>query len=88
MLDSRHTVSDLIEALGGGAAVARLIGRTPSAVGEMKRTGSINVRYWPALIAAARDRGDDLAWVTSETLMLLHARPGPDHPAREREAAK
>lgn len=66
-----HTVSALIDAFGGVSAFARLIGKGQSTAGEMKRSQSIHVRYWPVIIAAARKRG--LAWVTSESLMGMHA---------------
>jgi hypothetical protein len=70
---SPRTVAELIDALGGASAVARLIGKGQSTVGEMKRSGSIKVRYWPKIIAAARAAGPELDWVTSEALMLMHA---------------
>jgi len=69
---SDRTVSGVIYALGGNAAVARVIGKEPSTVSEMKRSGSIKVAYWPAIISAARARGFD--WITSDALMRMHSR--------------
>lgn len=71
--ESRRTVSDLFDAFGGTSAIARIIGKGQSTAGEMKRSGNIGTRYWPAIIAAARERGADFDWVTPEALMLMHA---------------
>lgn len=70
--DSPRTVPELIDALGGPTAVSRVIGKRASTVSEMKRSGSIDVKYWPALIAEAGTRG---VIVTSDALMLMHAKP-------------
>lgn len=48
-----RTVSDIIDAFGGNTAMARIIGKGPSTVSEMRRRGRIDVTYWPALVAAA-----------------------------------
>lgn len=72
LVDSVPTISDLIEAFGGVSAFARIIGKGQSTAGEMKRSGSIGVRYWPMIIAAARERGEELDWVTSEVLLQMH----------------
>jgi hypothetical protein len=48
-----QNVGEIIDALGGSTAVARIIGKGPSTVSEMKRRGSVPVEYWPALVAAA-----------------------------------
>jgi hypothetical protein len=50
-----RTVSDIIDGLGGNTAVARIIGKGPSTVSEMKRRGAVPVEYWPALVLAASD---------------------------------
>lgn len=81
-MSGTYTVSDLMSAFGGPTAFARIIGKGASTATEMKRVGAINVRYWPAIIAAARECGSDLDWVSSETLMLMHA------PAEAAEVAK
>lgn len=61
-----ESISDIFDALGGPTATGRLLGAKPSTASEMKRRGSIPVRYWPALIAGAaalniRITADDLA---------------------------
>lgn len=71
--DSPRTVSDLIDAFGGTGPFARIIDKGQSTASEMKRSGSIKPRYWPAIIAAARERGSEFDWVTSDSLMLMHA---------------
>lgn len=71
MIDSPRDVPELLDALGGNAAVAKIIGKGDSTVSEMRRGRSINVRYWPALIEAAKDlrvRG-----INAETLMRICA---------------
>jgi hypothetical protein len=50
-----QNVGEIIDALGGSTAVARIIGKGPSTVSEMKRRGSVPVEYWPSLVAAAAD---------------------------------
>ena len=50
---SMKTVRNIFEALGGVAAVGRIIGKGSSTVSEMCRRNSVGVDYWPALIAAA-----------------------------------
>lgn len=67
-----NSVPELIEAFGGNAVVAEIIGKKPSTVSEMKRNRSIAVTYWPRLIDEAQVRGID--GVTAELLMRLHAR--------------
>lgn len=64
------TISDLIDAFGGATAFSKIIDKIPSTASEMKRTGSIRVRYWPKVIAAAAERG--IRGVSSETLMQMH----------------
>jgi len=64
------TIPELIDAFGGNTQFAKIIDKIPSTASEMKRTGSIRVRYWPKVIAAAAKRG--IRGVSSETLMLMH----------------
>lgn len=66
-----HTATQIINALGGNAVVARRIGKTPSAVSEMKRRGSIPVRYWSDIASLAGEAGH--AEITVEKLAALHA---------------
>ena len=48
-------VSDIIDALGGNAAMARVIAKGASTVSEMRRRQRIDVKYWQTLRAAASD---------------------------------
>lgn len=63
------TVPELIDAFGGNAKFGRAIGLAPSAVGEQKRNGSVPVKYWDLVIAAAREAG---LVVTYESLAKMH----------------
>lgn len=67
------TVPDLIEAFGGPAKFARVIGRKPSTAGEQKRNGSIPVEYWDLIIAAAETEG--IPGVTYASLARMHIPP-------------
>lgn len=66
-----RTATQIINALGGNAIVARRIGRTPSAVSEMKRRGTIPVRYWSEIASLAGESG--LKGITVQKLATLHA---------------
>jgi len=65
-----RTVSDIFNTFGGTSATARAMGVKQSAASEMKRRGSIPVRYWPALIESAQRGGIDL---NSDILVRVHA---------------
>lgn len=69
-MNNIDSVRELIDALGGNAAVSRALALKPSTVGEMKRRGSIPVSYWPGLIELARRVG--LGRVNSDLLVQLH----------------
>jgi hypothetical protein len=81
-----QNVDDIFTKLGGTGAVARIIDVKHSAASEMRRRGSIPVRYWPQLIdgAAALDVAID-----SDLLVRVHvpATPTPEQPAPQGEAA-
>lgn len=64
------TIPDLIDAFGGAAAFGRVIGTIPSTASEMKRTGSIRVKYWPKIIAAASKR--QIEGVSADSLMRMN----------------
>ena len=67
------TVSDILDALGGNTAVAKLIGaKHASTVSEMRRRGSIPVEHWPKLIAASQD-------LDAETILIAHSGAGKAH---------
>jgi hypothetical protein len=62
-----QNVSDIFDKLGGPAAVAKLLDCQRSAASEMKRRGSIPVKYWPRLIDATHGE------LTPELLMRANA---------------
>ncbi len=66
------TVSDIFDAFGGPAAVARAIKVRPSTASEMKRRGSIPAEYWRDLVAGARAR--NIGGVSADALAAIHAR--------------
>lgn len=73
MTDSKAspgTVTELIDAFGGNAKFARVIGKGPSTAGEQKRSGSIPVEYWDLVIAGAAAAG--ITGVTWESLGKMH----------------
>ncbi len=51
-----NNVGSIFDELGGPAAVARILNVGTSTASEMKRRGSIPVRWWPQLISAAPDK--------------------------------
>ncbi len=61
-------VASIFETLGGPAKVARILHVGVSTASEMKRRGSIPVRWWPPLIEAGSEKG-----VTAETLVAAHS---------------
>lgn len=69
------TVSQIIEKFGGPTKFAAVIGRIPSTASEMKRSGSIPVRYWPAMINSEKGREIGL---TSDMLVAAHVRKPED----------
>lgn len=73
-----RTVPDLIAAFGGPTAFSKVIGKRPSTASEMKRNCSIPVDYWPAIIAAAAEKG--MKDVSADLLMRIHA-DAPPSPA-------
>jgi len=66
-----RSVPDIFDALGGPAAVSRLISVNGSTASEMKRRESIPPEYWAALVEAAKAAGRDD--ITYESLALIHA---------------
>lgn len=64
-----NTVADIIGAFGGPTRFAGVIGRNPSTASEMKRSGSIPVRYWPAIIASEVGKRHG---ITSDVLVRAH----------------
>ena len=64
------SLKQIIEDLGGNAAVSRKLGISASGVSEMKRRNSIPVKYWAGLIEIARESGKDLS---PDELIAAHA---------------
>ena len=62
-------IGRIFDALGGSGKVATALGIKPSAASEMKRRGSIPVRYWPKLLAICEHR--NIEGVTYESLAKL-----------------
>ena len=65
------TVPELIDAFGGPTGFAKVIEKNPSTASEMKRTGSIRVPYWPAIVAAAA-ANPKIKGVTLESIAKMH----------------
>jgi hypothetical protein len=66
-----QSVSYIFEKLGGPTKVARHLGVGFTTASEMKRRGTIPVKYWPKLVAACE--ADGLSDVTYERLVRMHA---------------
>lgn len=60
----------LFEKLGGPTKVSRILGVGFTTASEMKRRGSIPVKYWPTLVAACREDGLEVSY---EQLVAMHA---------------
>jgi len=67
------TVADIIDALGGNAAVARFLDVPPSTISEIKRRNSLPSKYFRPIITLAVEKNVD--WVTADFLADLHAAP-------------
>lgn len=57
MTDALRTVEDIFVAIGGTTATALALGIKQSTASEMRRRGSIPVKYWKTLVEAAGNRG-------------------------------
>ena len=64
------SVYTIFETLGGPTKVARILGVGFTTASEMKRRGSIPVKYWPKLVEACEASGVD--GVTYERLVTMH----------------
>jgi hypothetical protein len=65
-----NTIDELFDAIGGVAEVGRVIGKRTEHASVIKRRGSVPVRYWPALMAAAEEKGIALSY---EHLVAIHS---------------
>lgn len=82
---SPKTIDELFQQMGGPTAVARILAVGVSTASEMKRRGSVPVRYWPKLITHAQSQGTPL---TESDLLAAHvASDGPDAVKRPVSAA-
>lgn len=57
--------------LGGTGKVAEYLGVKPSAASEMRRRGSVPVKYWPKLVLACNEH--NIEGVNYATLVSLHS---------------
>jgi hypothetical protein len=64
------SVEEIFVALGGTGAVARLLEVGHSTASEMRRRGSIPVRYWPRLVAVAAERA--VEGISNDSLVDMH----------------
>jgi hypothetical protein len=65
------TVSDIFDTAGGPSQVARLLEVKVSAATEMKRRGSIPLKYWARLIDECRERG--IRGINTDILVEAHS---------------
>jgi hypothetical protein len=65
-----QSVSTIFETLGGPTRVARMLDVGFTTASEMKRRGSIPVKYWPRLVAACESQG--IEGVTYQRLVEIH----------------
>jgi hypothetical protein len=65
-----RSVSNLFETLGGPTKVATFLDVGVTTASEMKRRGSIPVKYWPRLVAACEQHGID--GLNYERLVAMH----------------
>lgn len=66
-----NTVEDVFLSFDGTSALASALQVKLSAASEMRRRGSIPVRYWPRLVDAARERNVD--GISYDVLVHIHA---------------
>jgi hypothetical protein len=67
------TVPEIFEALGGSAAVARIIRVKKTTASEMKRRGTIPSEHWVDLVSGAHAMGAEFTWLTYDYLAHVHA---------------
>lgn len=65
------SVQHIFKALGGPTKVARILDVGFTTASEMKRRGSIPVKYWPRLVEACEAEGIDD--VNYERLVAMHS---------------
>lgn len=76
------TAPDIIDALGGALALAKLLDLPPTTVGNWRSRKSIPARYHHAVLEAGGGK------ITAEQIVLAHAGDAAaDEPAHQHEAA-
>lgn len=65
------SVQHIFTALGGPTKVARILDVGFTTASEMKRRGSIPVKYWPRLVEACEAEG--VEGVSYEQLVAIHS---------------
>jgi hypothetical protein len=73
------TVEDIFSRFTRTGALADALGIKLSAASEMRRRGSIPVRYWPRLVEEAKSRG--ISGISYEKLVAMHS-PHPKEAGR------
>ena len=71
LTEGMTSVSSIFQNLGGPTKVARILDVGFSTASEMRRRGSIPVKYWPKLVAACEAEGVD--GITYERLVEMHS---------------
>ena len=71
LIDGMTSISTIFQNLGGPTKVARFLEVGFSTASEMRRRGSIPVKYWPKLVAACEAEGVD--GITYERLVEMHS---------------
>jgi hypothetical protein len=95
---STHTIADLVDALGGQAAVSRKLGGPghgtapadgppPSTIGNYKQFNAVaDYTLWQELVDLAQREG--VTWCTADWLVRHHARkPSASHATESRKNA-
>lgn len=65
-----RNIDHVFEVLGGTSESARILGVKQSAASEMKRRGSIPVRYWANVVSGMAEKGTP---ITYDDLVAMHA---------------
>lgn len=71
MVASMMNIDQIFMDLGGTGKVAKFLGVKPSSASEMRRRGSVPVKYWPALVAACDEQ--NVEGINYATLVSLHS---------------
>lgn len=80
------SIPELIEALGGGAEVARALGIPPSTVFTWSGRASIPYDRWPAIIDEAARRG--VEGIDANLILRISTSPAPSPSSPPSEATQ